>query len=351
MKLAAISEAKYYGTYDIKDVFPKYRKLGERMAYDNREYGFIQDAGARTIRRGNNTAVAMTVIVNKAEVPTEEEARRRLRDVFHYENLPVTEIERIASSSDRTFYFEVIYSPDGFNMNEAKYAFTDHAREVQQIIDAGKTPEFPKAHQIRFNMDDYDEIEKQMVRAFGYPLDSTSEEEGLGLRRTSWHIYDKNDVPWMVSMGAYRPNPDRATIRVQMHPQYIKEADYAGSGMPRELKRRIGETHKSVLKRGVQHHSMAVTIPFHNWLDDNEEYIEELYQAIKSVFERVIRDGGEPQNWVNRNVGKTWDVWHKFTPTLRKYLHEPSSSTMYHSYHRQLEVLTEIIYQYLLEQY
>lgn len=347
MKLAIISEAKYYGTYDIKDVLPGYKKLGERMGMNKREFGFVEDAGARTIRRNGATAVSLTLIIPTAHIPTEQEARRRLKEIFHYENLPITEIKRLESSDERRMYFDVIYAP----VNEARYAFTDHAREVQQIIDAGRTPEFPKAHQIRFSMDDYDEIEKQMVRAFGYPLDSTSEEEGLGLRRTAWHVYDKNDVPWSVSMGAYRPNPNKAYIRVGMHPSYIKEAEYAGTGMPRELKRRIGETHKSVLTRGVQHHDRMGAIPYHNWLDDNEEYIEELYQAIKSVFERVAQEGGDPHDWVHRNSQASWDVWHKFTPTLRKYLHEPSSSTMYHSYHRQLEVLTEIIYQYLLEQY
>jgi hypothetical protein len=351
MRLAGISEARYKGDFSLDEVYLAFRSAAQKYAYEADNDTFL-DASARTARRDNQTVATFTIVIDRLQY-SEQEAIVLFKEVLKYENLPYSYIDVIPTDSEYRVYLDAIYKPE--RIVEARYAFTDYTREVQQIIDTGHTPEFPKAHQIPFRMDDYDEIEKQMVKAFGYPLDSTSEEEGHGLRRTSWHIYDKNEHAWMVSMGAYRPNPHKAVIRVQKHPQFtvqgLDEAEYASQGLPRELKRRLITTSSKGLKRGIQHPDKMGTIAYQNWLEDNEEYIEELYHAIKSKLDQIDQDGGDVRAWVRRNDEVVWDVWHKFTPTWRAFLREPASTQMYHTYHSQLSKLTDIIYEYTLEQY
>lgn len=337
MKLRSITEARYHGAYEIDDVYRQFRKIADEYAYKetyNDQEADIFDAGARTMRRDDQTAVGLHLVFNR-RLMSPQQAESRFKDLLKYEGVPYTRIERIETNSRFRVYLEAVYIPKP--LKEARYAFPNHANEIKQAIEAGKDAT------IRFDLDQFDEIVGSLKDVFGDNLqlvDETSEEEGQGLRRTVFHLYldphgRERHNRWTISVGAYYPTR-RAFIRATKYKDSLTEAEYADQGMPRELKRIIiGAGDQPAFRRGIQHPDKFGAIQYHNWLEDNAEHIEMLYHQIKN------------QGQFTNPGNLSWSAWQHFNPSLIDYVGGASSPQMKNQYRGQLAKLSDLIFDYL----
>ncbi len=130
----------------------------------------------------------------------------------------------------------------------------------------------------------------------------------------------------------------------------LKEASYDQGRLPPRLKEKLINEVPTVCRHGIQHPTKLKTIPYDQWLYKNKNAIEDLYEQIEQELEIFDNNVSDIAMHLDVRDYISYPAYNEFIPRRADYRTEPSSKMMENKYMMQLIGITDVMYEYYLDQ-